>query len=146
MTKTSILIAVLFTALPFAAQAETPGEQFMSTWDLDGDGTATLAELQQMRSDVFASFDANEDGKLDAEEHAVFDEARANDVAGYEGQQRAQMQKMADGMTMAATDADGDMLVTLAEFQTSTAKWFAQLDKNGDGGITIDDFARKPAQ
>ena len=37
-------------------------------------------------------------------------------------------------------------LVTLAEFQTSTAKWFAQLDKNANGGITIDDFARKPAQ
>lgn len=146
MTRSLSLIAALLMTLPLAAQAETPAEQFMSTWDLNGDGTATLAELQQMRADVFTSFDANEDGVLDLEEHAVFDEARANDVANYEGKRRAQMQKMADGMRMEATDANADQQVTLAEFQSSTAKWFARLDKNGDGGITMDDFAMKPAQ
>lgn len=146
MTKSFSLIAALLLSLPLAAQAETPAEQFMSTWDRDGNGIATLAELEAMRGDVFASFDANEDGMLDLEEHAVFDEARANDVAGYEGKQREQMQKMADGMRMEATDANGDRLVSLAEFQTGTVKWFAQLDKNGDGGITLDDFAMKPAQ
>ncbi|OOY12559.1 hypothetical protein BMG00_01510 [Thioclava marina] len=146
MTKSFSLIAALLLSLPLAAQAETPAEQFMSTWDRDGNGIATLAELEAMRGDVFASFDANEDGMLDLEEHAIFDEARANDVAGYEGKQREQMQKMADGMRMEATDANGDRLVSLDEFQASTVKWFTQLDKNGDGGITLDDFAMKPAQ
>ncbi|KEO51675.1 hypothetical protein [Thioclava pacifica] len=146
MTKSLSLIAALLVSLPMAARAENPAEQFMSTWDLDGNGTATLAELEEMRADVFTSFDANEDGVLDLEEHAVFDEARANDVAGYEGKRREQMQKMADGMRMEATDANGDQQVTLAEFQSSTVKWFTQLDKNGDGGITMEDFAMKPAQ
>ena len=42
--------------------------QFMDNWDLDGNGTATVEELREMRASVFLSFDSNEDGALDAGE------------------------------------------------------------------------------
>lgn len=91
----------------------------MNNWDLDGNGTATIEELREMRSSVFLSFDSNENGTLDAEEYVMFDEARQNDVNNYEGAQRAQMQKVADRMSQPLSD----------------------LDKNADGGITLHDFA-----
>jgi hypothetical protein len=35
----------------------------------DGNGTATLAELREMRDNVFYTFDSDENGSLDAEEY-----------------------------------------------------------------------------
>lgn len=62
------ITATAFVLTASAALAQTtPGDQFMQAWDLNGDGTATLAELQEMRGNVFASFDENDDGVLDAE-------------------------------------------------------------------------------
>ncbi|WP_170328548.1 EF-hand domain-containing protein [Ruegeria arenilitoris] len=87
----------------------------MQNWDLNGDGTAALEELQGMRGNVFFTFDANEDGYLDAEEYVMFDEAGQNDVNNYEADQRAQMQAVADG-------------------------WFADLDTDHSGTITLVDF------
>jgi len=133
-TAASLLFAT--TAL---AQT-TPDGQFMDNWDLDGNGTATIAELREMRGNVFLSFDANEDGALDAGEYVTFDEARQNDVNIYQGAQRAQMQKVADRMSLAASDRDGDGKVTREEFLAGADTWFAELDRNADGGITLDDF------
>lgn len=134
------LAAGLLAATTALAQA-TPGDQFLANWDLDGNGTATNAELREMRASVFLTFDANEDGALDAEEYVMFDEARANDVSNYQAEQRAQMQKVADGMSLPASDTDGDGRVTRDEFLAGADRWFAQLDRNADGGITLDDFA-----
>lgn len=113
----------------------------MNNWDLDGNGTATIEELREMRSSVFLSFDSNENGTLDAEEYVMFDEARQNDVNNYEGAQRAQMQKVADRMSQPLSDLDKDGKVTREEFLAGAHTWFAELDKNADGGITLHDFA-----
>lgn len=40
----------------------------------------------------------------------------------------------------AAMDADGDGLLSLAEFTDATADWFQRRDRSGDGAITADDF------
>jgi len=134
------------TALVMAATAAlaqtTPGDQFLQNWDLNQDGTATLEELREMRGNVFLAFDANEDGYLDAEEYVLFDEARAYDVANYQAEQRAQMQQVADGTSMPVNDLDGDGRVAEAEFLSGAATWFEELDTDGDGGITLEDFAR----
>ena len=57
-------------------------------------------------------------------------------------EQRAQMQKVADGMSLPVADLDSDGRVSEAEFQTGADTWFTSLDRNGDGGITLEDFAR----
>ncbi len=139
--KRHLFPAVLILAATAALAQTTPGDQFMQSWDLNQDGIATLDELREMRANVFFSFDTNEDGRLDAEEYVYFDEARANDVANYEAEQRDQMQAVADGMSLTASDTDGDGVVGREEFLAGTDGWFADLDKNGDGVITLDDFA-----
>lgn len=138
-------LALALAAPAGAALAQpqtTPGAQFMQNWDLNQDGTATLDELREMRGNVFLTFDSNEDGFLDAGEYVMFDQARANDVANYQGGRRAQMQRVADAMTLANADLDGDGRVSRSEFLDGTAGWFAALDKTGDGAITTADFGR----
>jgi len=138
--KLRITATALILSATAALAQTTPGDQFMQSWDLDGNGMATLEELRKMRGNVFFTFDANEDGFLDAEEYVLFDEARANDVANYEAEQRDQMQGVADGMSLQYSDTDGDGQVERDEFLAGTDGWFAALDRNGDGGITLDDF------
>ena len=141
MKRYLIPAVLVLSATATAALAQTtPGDQFMQSWDLDGNGAATLEELREMRGNVFAAFDADQNDILDAEEYVYFDQARANDVAGYEAEQRDQMQAVADGMSLTASDTDGDGVVGREEFLAGTDGWFADLDKNGDGGITLVDF------
>ena len=139
-------LGIITAALALSATATlaqtTPGDQFLQNWDLDGNGTATLDELREMRSNVFLAFDTNEDGYLDGEEYVFFDMARENDVANYEAEQRAQMQQVADGMSLSVSDLDGDGRVSKGEFLNGAETWFADLDTNGDGGITLADFMR----
>lgn len=139
-------LGIITAALALSATATlaqtTPGDQFLQNWDLDGNGTATLDELREMRSNVFLAFDTNEDGYLDGEEYVFFDMARENDVANYEAGQRTQMQQVADGMSLSVSDLDGDGRVSKTEFLNGAETWFADLDTNGDGGITLADFMR----
>ena len=93
MKRTSLLSAALIAfALPLSAQDTAqdtaaapvwiPGENFIASWDYDGDGTVTLDEVRERRGDLFASFDENEDGKLTPEEFAVHDQMREAMQAG----------------------------------------------------------------
>ncbi|KAF0174313.1 MAG: EF hand domain-containing protein [Rhodobacteraceae bacterium] len=43
-------------------------------------------------------------------------------------------------MMRAFNDTDGDGLVSRDEFMAKTADWFAKMDRNGDGNVTVDDF------
>lgn len=83
LTKLTLSAAIVALALPGFAQtattdsnttppaaAFTPGENFLTNWDADGDGKVTLAEVQERRADLFAGFDANEDGTLTPDELA----------------------------------------------------------------------------
>ena len=141
MTRLTTLTTALLVATTALAKT-TPGDQFMQSWDLNGDGTATLEELREMRENVFLTFDANEDGYLNAEEYVLFDEARQNDVNNYEADQRAQMQAVADGMSLVNSDTDGDGRVSEHEFLAGADEWFTDLDRDGSGGITLVDFTR----
>jgi Ca2+-binding EF-hand superfamily protein len=130
----------LTTGVTFAQSS--PGEQFMQTWDIDGDGAATVEELRKMRGNVFNAFDTNQNGYLSADEYVAFDKARAGDVANYEeDEQREQMQSVANAMSLENSDTDGDGRVGREEFLAGTEDWFADLDKNDDGEITLKDFA-----
>ncbi|MEC3861515.1 EF-hand domain-containing protein [Mesobacterium sp. TK19101] len=141
----STLIAlplVLATASFAAAQGNPAATKFMENWDLNSDGVVTVEEATEMRNNVFYSFDSDENGVIDDEEHVMFDEARANDIAEMpKGPGRALIQMIADGMSKEANDANGDGTVTGPEFEAGAANWLATVDKNGDGVVTIADFA-----
>lgn len=143
MKRLSLALALL--AAPAFAQQGVPGQHFVENWDLDGDGQVTVAEAKERRADVFMSFDANEDGFLDAEEYVVFDEARANDMANEGGQQghgQGAMMNAANGMMLQNNDDDGDGKVSAAEFVANAEGWILHMDRNGDGVVTTDDFGR----
>ncbi|AGY92813.1 hypothetical protein SPICUR_09470 [Spiribacter curvatus] len=142
---TALFVAGVLSAAPALASEESaqmpPAERFLGVWDLNGDGTATLEELETMRGRVFNSFDRNGDGVLDASEYEAFDAAREGDVAGYEGEARELMERITDGMSLPASDANGDGRVQRAEFINGTETWLDDLDRNDDGVITADDLA-----
>ena len=138
MKRMALALALLAT--PALAQQGTPGAHFLQNWDLDGDGKVTVAEAETRRSDVFLSFDADEDGFLDADEYTLFDEARATDMAAQSAQDRGAMMRAADGMKLTRNDTDGDGKVSREEFVAGAAGWVAQMDSDGDGAVTVADF------
>ncbi|MGX1497524.1 hypothetical protein ACSSV1_002560 [Labrenzia sp. MBR-25] len=143
--KTITLGAALFLAISGAGwAAEGPGAHFVENWDLDGDGAVTVVEARERRSDVFASFDANEDGFLDAEEYVLFDEARAQDQAANEPQGMGRgAGNPANGMALDVNDTDGDGKVSEAEFLDNAQAWIEMIDRNGDGVVTMADFGQR---
>ncbi|MGV6846839.1 MAG: EF-hand domain-containing protein [Marinibacterium sp.] len=145
MTRTLLLATVLAVpmALPLYAQPGQPGAHFVENWDLDENGSVSLDEVTERRGDVFLSFDADENGKLDDEEYAVFDQARANDMEGQQGHGHGAMVRAETGMHKDFNDANGDGYVSRDEFMSKSGEWFQMIDRNGDGVVTTADFGRK---
>lgn len=154
---------VLLTSTAFA-EGTGPGAHFIANWDQDGDGVVTLEEATTKRGDVFTAFDADEDGKLSADEYAMFDEMRAADQAQMQEEMGAGMGQgkgngngkgkgkghgmgmgmggEEGGMQRGFNDADGDGFVTREEFMAKTPDWIAMMDRNGDGKVMADDFGQ----
>jgi hypothetical protein len=146
MKHTAFATALCLIAAPALAQQGQPGAHFIENWDMNGDGAVTVSEAAERRSDVFYSFDSNEDGFLDAEEYVAFDEARAADMENESGHGQGAMKSAADGMQMSSNDVDGDGRVSASEFETNAAVWIRGLDTNGDGVVTTADFGRRGGQ
>lgn len=142
MPKFSTLFALLLAATTATAQQGAPGGHFVENWDLDGDGQVTLAEAMERRGDVFLTFDADENGMLTGEEHDLFDEARALDMAENGEGHGTGKGNPANGMLREVTDANGDGNVTREEFLDAVPTWFAGMDRNGDNVVTTEDFGR----
>lgn len=144
--KTLATLALIACFAPLAASAQqAPGAHFIENWDLDENGSVSLAELTEKRGDVFYMFDVDENGMLDAAEYGMFDETRAADMAANaEGHGKGQgAGRMQEGMTLAFNDTDGDGQVSRAEFLAHTADWLAMVDRDNDGVITSRDFGPK---
>jgi Ca2+-binding EF-hand superfamily protein len=78
---------------------------------------------------------------MSPEEHDLFDEARAKDMAE-KGVGGGGNRNPANGMLREVTDADGDGSVSREEFMTAVPAWFKAMDRNGDGVVTTADFGR----
>ena len=117
---------------------------FIENWDLDGDGKVTRDEAREQRGNIFYMFDADENGALDAEEYDLFDETRTADMENA-GMKRGQGNPNSPAALLAReyNDADGDGMVSKAEFLGTTDAWFDRMDRNGDGVVTIEDFGRR---
>lgn len=137
-------------ALPFVFVAGTafaqqmPGAHFIENWDLNEDGQVTVSEATERRADVFVTFDANDDGFLDAEEYLAFDEARESDMKEHAqpGKGQGLGHRAADGLKLEANDLDNDGKVSTAEFVSGAEGWIATMDKNADGVVSSDDFGQ----
>lgn len=164
MKTLPLLTAALLLSGSAAFAQDTHGAHFITNWDRNDDGIVTLAETTEKRGDVFTAFDADEDGKLSASEYDSFDEARAADQAGMQaemggmgqgkgkkghgqgGMGQGNGQGMMNGnpeeagMMRGFNDSDGDGLVSREEFMAKNPDWFAKMDRNGDGSVTVDDF------
>jgi len=143
MRRTFWTLALVSLVSPALAENQQPGAHFIENWDLDGDGAVSLEDITTRRGDVFLTFDADENGVLDAEEYVFFDEARANDMEnnGEKGNGNG-MRRASDGMTLAFNDIDGNGDVSREEFLARAGDWMALLDRNGDGSVTTADFGR----
>lgn len=138
MKFTTFALAALFP-LSVAAQG-APGSHFIENWDLDADGTVTLAELEEKRGDVFYMFDADENGMLNADEYASFDELRAADMENQVDHSQGKMGRVREGMQMSFNDANDDGQVSEAEFLAMAADWLTIIDRDESGDVTSADF------
>lgn len=141
------ILAVVIAGPAFAQGAGSP-QHFMEQWDANADGAVTPAEAQAKRGEVFYMFDQNEDQVLDSAEWALVAEHMAAEMSSKagggqgHGQGKGPGAVMHQAMTPGFNDADGDGVVTEAEFLAATDRLFAGLDRNGDGQASAADFAR----
>jgi hypothetical protein len=142
MKRTALTLALSLLAAPACAQTQQPGGHFIENWDLDGDGAVSLDEITTRRGDVFLTFDADENGALDAGEYGYFDEARANDMEDNAGHGNG-LRRASEGMTLQFNDTDGNGEVSRDEFLSHSGDWLDMLDRNGDGSVTPADFGRQ---
>lgn len=100
----------------------------LESFDGNGDGQLTQAEIDAARADRVAEFDANGDGQLTLEEY----EALWLD---------AMRERMVDRFQQ--LDDDGDAIVTTEEFVDPYSSAVSRMDQNDDGVLSIDDMRRR---
>ena len=92
--------------------------------DTDGDGKLTQAEVDRLRNDRHTAHDANGDGNLSLEEFAGLwhETTRPLTVRAFQ-----------------MLDTDGDAVVSRAEYDRPLADIVERLDRDGDGGLSMED-------
>jgi hypothetical protein len=104
------------------------GPSLLERLDANGDDKVTQAEVDQVRQDRLAEFDANGDGSLTLEEY-----------------QALWLSVMREHMVdrFQALDDDGDAVVTVEEYIEPFSGMVSRLDRNDDGELTSDDMRRR---
>jgi hypothetical protein len=111
------MLIVLSSSDPAFAQ----GAGAISRADANGDGRVSRSEFQTLRALGFERLDANGDAQLTAQERSA--------AQGRMGRQ------------LARADANGDGVVTEAEFLNQPARAFDRFDANNDEALDADEMA-----
>ncbi len=103
--------------------------ELFETFDGDGDGRLTQAEIDAARDAQFERFDADGDGRLSLEEY-----------------QNLWMDAMRRAMVrqFQRHDSDGDAALTKEEFRERYARMIVRFDRDGDGVITLEELRARP--
>jgi len=104
------------------------GERLFESFDANGDGRLTQAEVDQVRQARLAEFDSDGDGSLTLEEYQAL-------------WLDAMRERMVDQFQ--AHDDDGDGKVTVAEFDEPYSRIIVRLDANGDGEVTMEELRER---
>lgn len=149
----ALVPALVAVSSPVLAQDDGQAVHFLEQWDADADDKVTLEEARSKRGEVFHMFDSNGDGTLNLDEGAlVADHMQAemdmkSEMRPTKGQGQGKGmngpgQAVHAAMSPAFNDADGNGVVTGAEFVAATDTLFTTLDRNADGVVSAADFAR----
>jgi len=143
----ALVLALLGSAAAAGSYSGAPGGpvdgRFVFEWDRNGNGVVTLGEIMRFPAEVFARFDLDGDGLLDPRETARFDAHRQADLRAVGGRYRAEVARMAGGVTLKRNDIDGNGRISPSEFRLGGADWLALLDRDGNGEIDAVDFAAR---
>lgn len=155
---TPLLALALLLGTAASAENMTPGAHFLQNWDQDGDGIVSLEEATTKRNDLFTSFDADEDGKLSAEEYSAFDDMRTADqemmreeMGAGMGQGMGQGQGMGHGQGMGQGQGTGHgkgrgMGMGIGKGTPEEGGMMRDFnDTDGDGMVSREEFTSRTA-
>lgn len=138
-----VLIIVLCVALAGCAERERhwsptaaprsedwhSGRMLIANFDSNNDGTVTRAELEAGLRQNFWQADTNRDGRLDPAEVEAANQRRI---------------ALDESTAIPLIDWNQDGYVDFNEFSAGIRSQFEQLDLNGDGQVSLDEFRRAP--
>ena len=146
--RSSLLTAVLIVgvaAAPALAQStdgdEPEGRQLAGTLfesiDVDGDGSASYAEMLDFSEQVFVSADANDDRLISYEEFAIWDFGMQN-IAERQGREQALTATFS--LVYDLWDRDNDEQIGPDEWERGLVASSDYADLDGDRMLTRDEF------
>ena len=117
------------------------GEGMLQRVDTNGDGLISKAENRAAAEARFARMDANGDGTIGADERGKGKWKRGGGRRGEGATHDAGRSGMKHGAIKA--DANGDGVITRAEFDAHSAARFAAMDINKDGKIDASELPQR---
>jgi Ca2+-binding EF-hand superfamily protein len=131
----SCIIPLVLPALGFAASHDLA--TFVADYDLDKDGKVSKEEFQEVRQQLFATTDSNQDQGVSHEEYVA--EYRARLMATKPDPGKAQRQLKQTDVRFKALDSNKDGRISLAEYSYSGWRMYAEHDYDRDGAVSLAD-------
>ena len=139
---TRTLLSTLLGGLVVAATVAVAGDDTSARADADNDGRISAQEHAAAAQAKFKRMDANHDGKLTAEERAQH-RTGAEDAGSHRRAGADDAGPHRRGM--ATMDADNDGAVTRAEHAAGAKAMFDRMDANHDGRLAADEMPQRRA-